>query len=350
MPELNITSSQKVSNAAIDANDKSKIIFINDKISWQAKLLNSVLLKRILKPLISKVTKEELDVKASRSGVKYFDKLAAKHKSTKAKNSDSQTLNQQNPEQFSTRNLANVPCSYLETTSTNERILLYFHGGGFCIHLPKTYEHFVGKLAQDLNANAFMPNYRLAPEHPFPAGIDDCLNVYKQLLKIGYQAKNIIISGDSAGGNLTLTTLIQIRDQNLPAPAAAILISPATDVSTSGFELMAENSGKDSVFTIDALKTLTLNYTTAAIGGDNKLVSPLLNDLHGLPAMQFHVGSTELLLNNSVRANDKANKAGTDSQLVIWNNMPHVHPLFTWLPESKRALNMMVNFADKHLN
>lgn len=349
-PDPKSIQNKEQNTVLIVANSKDSSIYINDEISWQAKLFNYVVLKGLVKKQMTRVTKDGVNVKSFRAIAKTFDKLATNKLQKQRLSSNLQSANQHKSIQVSSRRIANITCRYLQTSISSERIILYFHGGGFCIHLPKTYEGFVSKLALRLNANAFIPDYHLAPEHLFPASVNDCFNVYKRLLELGYKAENIILAGDSAGGNLTLTTLIQIRDSNIKPPAAAILMSPATDVSNYGFELMAENQGKDPIFEAQTLKALTENYISSDESVEHKLVSPLFDSLHGLPPLQFHAGSTELLLNNSVRANEKANKAGTSSEVIVWNEMPHVHPLFTWLPESNRAITMMVDFADKHLN
>lgn len=302
--------------------------FVNNSVSWQAKLTN-VLLRRFVKPRIdSKPETPEL-----RAFMAKLDRLWAK----KVKDL-----------LIEDRDVAGIPCRWVTAPTESERVLLYLHGGGFTIHLPRTYDGFVARICQKLGANALIPDYRLVPEHPFPAAVEDCFTTYKWLLDQNYSADKIIIAGDSAGGCLTLTTLLQIRDAQLPMPAAAILLSPGSDCRASSSKVESDECVSDPMLPNSALDLLVIPYANGADETD-PLLSPVFGEYHGMPPMQFHVGSTELVLSHSTRVVEKAAAAGVDVKLNLWKELPHVHSLMYWLPESKLALSMMVQFSNKHL-
>ncbi len=318
-----------------DTVDNSKTEFANASISWQAKVFNKVFLSTFVKSHMHQMeTDMYMDVGKFRRFAKKFDSIMS---------------SQPHGVCVSSKKIAGVHCSWLTVPSQSKRVILYLHGGGFCIHMPKTYDGFVSKLASQLNANALIPDYRLAPESPFPSGSDDCLACYKWLLNQGYSPHNIIIAGDSAGGQFTLTTLIRIRDEQLPIPAAAILISPCTDLSQEGFDIMGEDDGRDPMFVKGAMLQMGKNYIPSSHDDHDPLISPVYDHLSGLPPIQCHVGSTELLFTHSTRLIENIKRNNRPAELLIWKDMPHVHPLFSILPESKLALDKMIDFANKEL-
>lgn len=303
--------------------------FVNERVSWQAKLTNAFL-RRFVKTRLS----QSPEISSLRGFVQKLDRLVGKEIREPL---------------IEDRNVEGVSCRWLQAPDNSDRVLLYLHGGGFCVHLPRTYDGFAARICQQIEANALIPDYRLAPEHPFPAAVEDCFVTYRWLLEQGYSADNIVIAGDSAGGCLTLTTLLQIRDASLPMPAAAILISPGTDCSVkmpSSPEV--EFEGTDPMFP-DNVPELFFTPYVAGAEETNPLLSPVYGDFHGMPPMEFYVGSTELALSHSLRVIEKAVAAGVDVRLHLWKEMPHVHPLMLWLPESRHALKMMGAFIHQHL-
>jgi acetyl esterase/lipase len=220
--------------------------------------------------------------------------------------------------------------------------LLYLHGGAWCVHLPATYRRFATELCLRTGMRVLLVDYRLAPEHPFPAGSDDCLAVYRALVEAGCARRPFVIAGDSAGGNLTLVTLMRARDERLPLPDCAVLISPATDMTLSG-PSMRYNAEADPMFAPGAT-TLLPNIYCPGESPDNPLLSPLFGNWHGLPPLLFHAGSTEMLLDDSVRAHDRARQAGIDATIDVWLDLPHVFHLFGWLPESRRGVDAVAEF------
>jgi len=220
--------------------------------------------------------------------------------------------------------------------------LLYLHGGAWCLHLPKIYARFAALLSDLTGMRVLVPEYRLAPEHPFPAGADDCLAVYRWMLDQGHRQKPFALAGDSAGGSLSLVTLMRARDALLPLPDCAVLLSPSTDLTISG-PSSRYNAQLDPMFSPAAQDLLPDVYCP---GQDrrNPLLSPLFGNWSGLPPLLFHAGSTEMLLDDSVRAHDRATQAGVPAEIEVYVGLPHVWHMITWLPEAKLATRQVADF------
>ena len=223
--------------------------------------------------------------------------------------------------------------------------VLYLHGGAWCVHLPALYGTFATKLSAATGLRVLLVDYRLAPEHPFPAAVDDSLAVYRAVVDDA-GTRPQAIAGDSAGGNLALVTLMRARDAQLPLPACAVLLSPATDIALGGPSIRY-NALADPMFSAGAGDLLPSLYCPGLERTD-PLISPLYGDWGGLPPLYFVAGSTEMLLDDSVRAHDRAEQAGTQSRIDVWPSMPHVFPLFSMLPEARRALGDIVDFIAQH--
>ena len=221
--------------------------------------------------------------------------------------------------------------------------LLYLHGGAWCLHLPRIYARFASILSDLTGMRVLLPEYRLAPEHPFPAGVDDCFAVYRWMLDQGYRQRPFALAGDSAGGSLSLVTLMRARDALLPMPDCAALLSPSTDLTASG-PSMRYNAEADPMFAPAAIDLLPDQYCP---GQDrrNPLLSPLLGHWHGLPPLLFHAGSTEMLLDDSVRAHDRATQAGVPAEIDVYFGLPHVWHAITWLPEARQATRAIADFV-----
>ncbi|MGH9798921.1 MAG: alpha/beta hydrolase, partial [Blastocatellia bacterium] len=188
-------------------------------------------------------------------------------------------------------------------------------------------------------------DYRLAPENKFPAALDDAVGGYRLLLEKGDRTDRIVIGGDSAGGGLTVATLIAIRECGLPLPAGAFLLSPWTDLAATGDSIIA-NDAVDPVLSGKLVHKLAELY----YGEDsptNPLVSPLYADLKGLPPMRIYVSDTEILLDDSRRLAERAKQQGVSVDLRIWHQLPHVWPIFVafGIPESKAAFDEIVEFV-----
>lgn len=236
-----------------------------------------------------------------------------------------------------------VPGHWVEVPeSTSRRVILYLHGGGFCLRGPNLYTSFLARLCRPTQAKGLLPDYRLTPEHPYPAAPQDCLASYRWLLAKGHDPHDIIIAGDSAGGCLSLATLTQLLATGEPLPACSVLLSPATDMTVSGWSAITKER-EDPFFYLQTLLLLKHHYLQGAFAGD-PLVSPLYADYRGFPPLLFQAGSTELLLDDSLRTAAKAKAAGVEVKLQIWRHMPHVFQLFNWLPESRQAVEEIGRF------
>ncbi|WP_271201459.1 alpha/beta hydrolase [Methylopila turkensis] len=228
------------------------------------------------------------------------------------------------------------------------RVLLYLHGGAFVAGSPRTHRGISGRLARGVGATTITPDYRLAPEHPFPAALEDALGVYEALLESGVAPGAIGLVGDSAGGNLVFALMLDLKRRGLPQPAAAVALSPFVDLTGSG-ESMSGNKALDPFLEPEGLPALVAAY---APGRDPRdpLVSPLYGDLAGLPPCFVQCGGDEILRDDSVRMNAALLAAGVDATLEIWPQMPHVWQAFArFLPEGRSAIARIVAFLDARL-
>ncbi len=229
-----------------------------------------------------------------------------------------------------------------------DKVVLYFHGGGWILGSPNDHRLLTTSLSRSTRMRVLSVAYRLAPEHPFPAHLDDCIIVYKWLLKTGVRPENIIIAGDSAGGNLALTTLIKLRDDKIPLPAGAVLLSPSTDFTFSD-DSFFKNGETDPI-----LAEMGIFWWFQAYLADentiNPLISPLFADLTDLPPLFFQVSPCEMLYSDSTRFVDKALNAGVDAEIETWNDMVHVFQVGQdELPEAGEAIQSIGKFIEKHI-
>jgi len=244
--------------------------------------------------------------------------------------------------------LGGVPGERLTPRHAREdRALIYLHGGGYGTGSPRSHRHLAGDIAERAGVVALVPEYRLAPEHPFPAAVDDVLAVYRDTLK-QFPPNRIAIAGDSAGGGLTVALLLAARDADLPMSAAAICISPWTDMTASSASY-AQRASVDPLVTIEGLRRWRQYY----IGdGDRRapLVSPAHADLRGLPPLLIQVGSDEILRGDACLLADKARAVGIDTVLEVWPQMIHVwHWYWPMLDEGERANAAIARFMRNHL-
>ncbi len=243
-----------------------------------------------------------------------------------------------------------VPAEWLiPRDAPDDRTLLYIHGGAWFMGSTATHRGLVSYLSYDSNVRALSINYRLAPEYPFPAGLDDCVNSYEWLLHTGINPQKIVVAGDSAGGNLTLALLVALRDTGTPLPAGAVALSPATDLSGSG-ESFITRQHLDPILSNLGSSTILTDYITDHNPRD-PLISPLYADLHGLPPLLIHVGDHEVLLDDSVRFGERARAAGVDAKVVVWPEMFHVFQIFVpLLPEARKAVAQLASFIKSQMN
>ena len=236
-----------------------------------------------------------------------------------------------------------VPVEWLiQPHESAQSVILYLHGGGWTMGWSNLHRRMVAYICQAAASRALAVDYRLAPEHPFPAALEDCLAAYRWLLKNGTAPQNLVIAGDSAGGNLTLATLLALRDASDPLPAAAVCISPMTDLAGTGESFRTKH---DPTLVVKFALTMARHYA----GGHDlhlPLLSPHYGNLRGLPPLLIHVGEDEILVSDATRLADNARAAGVDVSLVIWPKMWHVWHLFApHLPEARQAIHAIGAFV-----
>ncbi|MDH3363472.1 MAG: alpha/beta hydrolase [Gammaproteobacteria bacterium] len=218
------------------------------------------------------------------------------------------------------------------------KVLLYLHGGAYLVGSCRTHRQLVSHIARAAGINALVPEYRLAPENPFPAAIEDAVGVYRSLLAGGFKPSDIFIAGDSAGGGLTIAMLLSLRHAGVPLPAAAVLLSPFLDVTASG-ESAVTRADQDPWFDAKEVVMVADNYCRAGEDLKNPLVSPVFANVAGLPPTFIQVGDDEILLSDSTRFAEKMEAAGLDVEIEVWPEMWHVFQLFVGkMPESRRAI------------
>ncbi len=243
-----------------------------------------------------------------------------------------------------------VPAEWISAPDAAEgRVLLYLHGGGYSIGSINTHREMVSRIARAISARALLIDYRLAPEHPHPAALEDSTAAYQWLLAHGADPSKIVIAGDSAGGGLTVATLAELRDAKEPLPAAAVCLSPWLDLECTG-ESHKTKADVDPMVTFDGVRIMARLYAGDADLRE-PLISPLYADLSGLPPILIQVGTSEVLLDDSTRLADKARKAGVDVVLEPWEDMIHVWHLFaSMLPEGQQAIDRIGEFVIQHVS
>jgi monoterpene epsilon-lactone hydrolase len=237
---------------------------------------------------------------------------------------------------------ANVPVEWITPLGVStQSVILYFHGGGGTLGWHNLERRMVACISHAASGRALAVDYRLAPEHPFPAALEDCLGAYRWLLSNGISARNIVITGGSAGANLTLATLISLRDAGDPLPAGAVCLSPITDLKGTGDSFTTKNDPAAS-------SALTLSMARQYAGNQDMrapLLSPHYGDLRGLPPLLIQVGGDEILLSDATRLAENGRAAGVDVNLVIWPGMWHAWQLFVpHLPEARQAVSGIGTF------
>jgi acetyl esterase/lipase len=234
-----------------------------------------------------------------------------------------------------------VPCQWvIPQNSPPERVLLYLHGGGFVFGLTPPHLHMAARLAQNLGMRILMVDYRLAPQHPFPAALDDCVTAYRWLLAQGISPRNTLVAGDSAGGNLTVTLLMKLRDSGSPLPAAAACLSPVTDFTNKDTHSQAY---QDPLLPAKAIELYTRSYLGES-DACQPLISPVYGDLRGLPPLLVHAGEDEILREDAVRLVRQAQSAGVEAQLEVFPRMWHVWQLNLALPQALQSLEEIAGF------
>jgi monoterpene epsilon-lactone hydrolase len=228
------------------------------------------------------------------------------------------------------------------------RCILYFHGGAYCTMSARTHRAITSRLAIWSDARVFALDYRLAPEHPFPAALDDALASYRALLGVGIQPADIVVAGDSAGGGLALALLLAARIADDPLPAAAVLFSPWTDLAATGGSIVTNDAADALLF--GSWVTPIARHYLGDTPATNPLASPVYADLTGLPPLLIQVSDTEVLLDDSRRVIANATRAGVTATLQVWPRLPHGWQIFApILPEARTALQDAAAFIRQRL-
>ncbi len=233
--------------------------------------------------------------------------------------------------------------------SKSDRYVLYFHGGAYRVGSPRVYRHFTWRLAAAARAQLMAVAYRLAPEHPYPAALEDAAAAYEWLLERAEDSGRIGIVGDSAGGGLALALLLKLRDDKAPLPGAAVALSPWTDLALTGRSLTI-NAETDVMLNASDLPVFAADVL-AGTDPHNPYASPVYGDCTGLPPTLIHVGSDEILRDDAERMAARMRAAKCHVELAVWPRMPHVwHSLAPFLPEANDAITQIQNFLDRVLD
>lgn len=223
-----------------------------------------------------------------------------------------------------------------------ERVVVYFHGGGYISGSPETHRALISRLALTAEANIFTPAYRLAPEYAFPAAVRDGLDTYRQLLSGGVQPQSIVLAGNGSGGGLALSVLLAIRNANQPMPAALAVMSPWADLTLSGWSIL-RNAQADVTLSWELLFVSARHYLKRANPAD-LYASPLFASFKGFPPLMIHAGNQEILRDDASRLGDRAAESGVPVSIEIYDGMPHVFQAYSQFPEAKVSLQRLGQF------
>ena len=240
-----------------------------------------------------------------------------------------------------------VPAEWISTPeSVEERVVYYLHGGGYVVGSISTHREMASRLSRAAGARVLLIGYRLAPENPFPAAVEDSVAGYRWLVSTGVNPARVVIAGESAGGGLTVATLVALRDEGEPLPAAGVCISPWVDMECLG-ESMTTKAEIDPISRREEVLMMAKTYL-----GDTDprtpLAAPLYADLTGLPLLLIQVGTAEVLLDDATRLAERARAAGVDVVLEPWEEMIHMWHFFPMLPEGQQAIDRIGEFVRKH--
>lgn len=243
--------------------------------------------------------------------------------------------------------IGDIPSEWVDAPNVrHDRAVLYLHGGGYVAGSRYSHRSLTGELSRAARMRVLAIDYRLAPEHPFPAGLDDAVAAYEWLLAQGLTPAQIAIGGDSAGGGLTMATLLALRERGLPQPAVAVCMSPWADLATEG-ESMRTHAHLDPMLHPPGFEMLARHYA-GTHDLREPLVSPVYGDLSGLPPLLIQVGGREVLLDDARRLVARTLAAGGRAELEVWDHMIHVWQVFGFLPEARRAVARLGTFIRRH--
>ena len=246
--------------------------------------------------------------------------------------------------------VGNIAAEWLRPVGTTDnRAVLYLHGGACTMGSCTTHRALASRIAIASQTPALLPEFRLAPEYPFPAALEDGVAIYRWLIEQGISPQKMVVAGDSSGGGLAIALTVLLRDKNVPLPAAITCLSPWADLELTG-ESLATRAQVDPMCSLEESQYHAVHY----IGKHDArapLVSPIYADLHGLPPILIQVGDREILLSDAIRLTERARKDGVDAEMEVWDGMWHVWHLFArYVPEGQRAIDKIGAFIRKYLD
>ncbi|MEH7248606.1 alpha/beta hydrolase [Neobacillus niacini] len=296
--------------------------------------VTSYFLKKGIKAGVKKLNLEEKDIGESRHVIDSFaQKFSRLPKNCKV-----------DPFQ-----IEGISAEWISNNQTEEgKVILYLHGGAYVYCSADTHRSLAARIMIESGVKVLLPEYRLAPEHPFPTAIEDTLRIYQWLLKQGYEPSNIIFAGDSAGGGLSVAATLVLKDQSDPLPAAVVCLSPWVDLKSSGASYI-KNSEKDPYLRLELVRKTAQQYA-AGESLDHRLISPVYADFTGFPPMFIQVGSIEILLSDAQMLTNKARQAGVEVYFKVWEGMWHVWQINNRLPEAKKATKEIGEFIKWKIN
>ena len=285
-------------------------------------------LEKVIELLTSRERPENPTVEDSRAG---FEKLA-------------RVVGGKTPADVRQVDAGGVPSELVSAGgASDDTATLYLHGGGYVIGSPRTHREFARRLSAASRAQVLVIDYRLAPEDPFPAPVEDAVSAYRWLLDEGYAPEKLSIAGDSAGGGLTAAALVSIRDQGLPLPVCGVCLSPWVDMEGIG-DSMTSRADRDPMVQKEGLVGMAGVYLGGA-DPRSPLAAPMYADLAGLPPLLIQVGASETLFDDAVRLDEKAKAAGVETAFEEWDDMIHVWHIFApMLDEGQQAIERMAEF------
>lgn len=225
-----------------------------------------------------------------------------------------------------------------------DKVILYFHGGGFCLGIFPSNREFVARICSMTEADVYMPDYRLAPENPFPAALEDAIAIYKGMIENGFNGKDIIIMGDSSGCALAVAALLALKQSNVEMPYAMNFITPVFDLAGKG-DSFTTKAAKDPYKLVNPLGIAKIYVDTKK--PTSPLISPLYGELDGLPPVLIHAAEFDVFLSDSTRFAEKAENAGVKVNIKVWRKMWHIfHMQAPFVPESQNALEKLCSIGN----
>lgn len=243
-------------------------------------------------------------------------------------------------------NINGITAELLDVEAAKNGVILYLHGGAYAIGSVNVHREFLSRLVKACRIKVLAIDYRLAPEHPFPAALDDSMTAFNWLISQGNDPSKIVIAGDSAGGGLAISTLVSLRDQGQALPACAVCLSPWVDLSS-----VHEKDRKvdDPILNAEIL-SMYARYYIGECNPINPLISPIIADLRGLPPILIHAGTNEILLNQIKEFSEKAREANVELTLETWPGLFHVFQITPFLPESNLSLSKIAEFIAQKID